>query len=287
LPAVNAKAVSIDDPRAPDVRALLEHHVTWAHGQTVPEDAHALDADGLVDPSITFFSLRRDGGLLAVGALKRIDDDHAEVKSMHTVESARGQGIGRAMVDHLLRVARERGFRRVSLETGAMDAFAAARSLYASAGFEPCEPFGDYNPSRNSIYMTHSLQPMPPSNTDVVRANSEAFSRRDVDAMLELFEADAVAVDRRPIGWGEFRGRDAIRSYYAGLFDNAAEIDEQMEIVSEEGDVVIASCHLTAKLAGQPGDAPEVILDYALRVTLADGLITSIEIFADAEQALS
>jgi putative acetyltransferase len=150
--------ISIDDPRADDVRELLGRHVTWAHGQTVPEDAHALDVDGLVDPSITFFSYRAEHGeLLAVGALKQIDDEHAEVKSMHTVEAARGRGIGRAMVDHLLRVARERGFRRVSLETGAMDAFVPARSLYASAGFEPCEPFGEYSPSRNSVFMTLSL----------------------------------------------------------------------------------------------------------------------------------
>jgi putative acetyltransferase len=152
-----ATEISIDDPRAEDVRDLLARHVAWAHGQTVPEDAHALDADGLTDPSIDFFSLRREGRLLAVGALKAIDDGHAEVKSMHTVEAARGQGVGRAMVDHLVGVARERGFRRVSLETGAMDAFAPARALYAGAGFEPCEPFGDYSPSRNSVFMTLSL----------------------------------------------------------------------------------------------------------------------------------
>src|SRR3954451_16227900 len=125
---------------------------------------------------------------------------------------------------------------------------------------------------------------MSPENADVVRANSDAFSRRDADAMLELFAADAVAADRRPVGWGEFRGRGAIRSYYQGLFDNASEIDEQLEIVSEEGDVVIASCHVTAKLAGQP-DSPGVAFDYALRLTLADGLITSIEIFDDAASA--
>lgn len=78
---------------------------------------------------------------------------------MHTAEVARGRGIGRAMVEHLLRVARERGFRRVSLETGSMEAFAAARSLYARAGFEPCAPFGDYRASRNSVFMTLSLEP--------------------------------------------------------------------------------------------------------------------------------
>jgi putative acetyltransferase len=151
--------IAADDPRAPDVRALLERHVVWAHGQTVPEDAHAMGADDLADPSVSFFSYRDDdGALLAVGALKPIDDEHAEVKSMHTVEAARGRGVGRAMVDHLVGVARDRGFRRVSLETGAMDAFVPARALYESAGFEPCEPFGDYRHSRNSVYLTLRLQ---------------------------------------------------------------------------------------------------------------------------------
>lgn len=113
--------------------------------------------DGLVDPSVAFFSLRVDGELLAVGALKKLDEDHAEVKSMHTAEAARGRGFGRAMLDHLLTVARDRGFSRVNLETGAMDAFAPARSLYASAGFRPCQPFGEYIPSCNSTYMTLPL----------------------------------------------------------------------------------------------------------------------------------
>ena len=94
---------------------------------------------------------------LAVGALKELDADHAEVKSMHTVEAARGQGIGRAMVDHLIAVARERGFRRVSLETGTGPVFAPARALYAGAGFEPCEPFGDYRRTDNNFYMTMYL----------------------------------------------------------------------------------------------------------------------------------
>ena len=150
--------ISVDDPRADDVRALLERHLRFARGQTPPEDAHALDVEGLAAPDITFFSFREDGRLLAVGALQAIDDRHAEIKSMHTVEAARGRGVGRSMVDHLVNVARERGFERISLETGAMDAFAPARALYASAGFEPCEPFGDYRPSRNSTYMTLRLR---------------------------------------------------------------------------------------------------------------------------------
>jgi putative acetyltransferase len=146
--------ITTDDPRADDVRELLGRHLAFAHATTAPEDVYALDVDALLDPSVTFFSFRDDGELLAVGALKRIDDNHAEVKSMHTAEAARRRGIGRAMVEHLVGVARERGYRRVSLETGSGPAFAAARGLYASVGFEPCGPFGDYRPSPNSAYMT-------------------------------------------------------------------------------------------------------------------------------------
>jgi putative acetyltransferase len=156
---VSEGVISPDDPRAEDVRLLLHRHLSFARSTTPPEDVHALDLDGLLDPAISFFSFRADGRLLAIGALKHLDDEHAEVKSMHTAEEARGRGLGRSMLVHLLGVARERGYRRVSLETGAMDAFAPARALYASAGFVPTGPFGDYGPSPNSAYMTLALDP--------------------------------------------------------------------------------------------------------------------------------
>ena len=149
--------IAPDDPLAEDVRGLLERHLAHARANTAPEDVYALEADALRDPSVTFFSFRADGELLGVAALKRLDDRHAEIKSMHTAEAARGQGIGRALVDHLVAVARDAGYRRVSLETGSGPAFAAARRLYASAGFSPCGAFADYRPSPNSAYMTMSL----------------------------------------------------------------------------------------------------------------------------------
>jgi putative acetyltransferase len=154
---VAAGQIAIDDPSAPDVRRLLATHLAFARAQTPPEDAHALDVEGLLEPGVTFFSFRRDGALLGVAALKRLDPEHAEVKSMHTVEAARGRGIARAMVEHLIAVARAAGYRRLSLETGSMAAFAPARALYASVGFEPCEPFGEYRRSPNSTYMTLAL----------------------------------------------------------------------------------------------------------------------------------
>jgi len=155
--------ISLDDPRARDVRALLERHLAFANAHSPPEDVHALDLDGLLQPDISFFSLRVDGELLGIGALRMLDDEHAELKSMHTAEDARGRGVGRTMVDHLLAVARGRGVRRVSLETGTPAVFAPARALYARAGFEECEPFGSYEDSPFSVCMTLRLDAEPPS----------------------------------------------------------------------------------------------------------------------------
>ena len=126
-------------------------------------------------------------------------------------------------------------------------------------------------------------------NLDTVRLNNEAFSRRDVDAMLELHAPDAVVTDRRPVGFGEFRGHDALRSYYAGLFDNTSEIHEQLEVVEERDDVVVASCHVRARLVGGDGgtDSDEVTFEYALRIALAGGLIASLEIYPDVATASS
>ena len=125
---------------------------------------------------------------------------------------------------------------------------------------------------------------MAAGNVEVVRANNEAFSRRDVDAMLELYAPDAVVTDRRSVGWGEFRGHDALHSYYQGLFDNASELREELEVVSEAGDEVITACRLTARLAGQP-DADPVSFEYALRIRFAQGKIASMDIYASPEAA--
>lgn len=149
--------ISIDDPRARDVRDLLERHLAFANSHSPPEDVHALDVAGLLDPAVTFFGFRLRGDLLAIGALKQIGAYHGELKSMHTAQAARGRGIGAAMVDHLIGVARDRGYRRVSLETGSMSAFAPARALYAKAGFIPCGPFAAYAPSPHSTFMTLEL----------------------------------------------------------------------------------------------------------------------------------
>jgi len=159
---VRGGEISIDDPRAKDVGELLERHLAFARTHSPPEDVHALDIGGLLDPAVTFFSFRLGGVLLGVCALQALDGEHAELKSMHTAQAARGRGIGRAMVIHLIGVARDRGCHRVSLETGSMPAFAPARALYTSVGFSACGPFGGYRPSPNSVFMTLDLNERGP-----------------------------------------------------------------------------------------------------------------------------
>src|SRR6516165_2193144 len=132
---VTGERIAEDDPRRPEIQALLERHLDFARAQTPPEHSFALDVAGLLDPAVSLFSVRADGSLLGIGAIKRLGPHHAEIKSMHTAEAARGRGIGRAMLAHLLEVARARGFRRVSLETGTTATFAPAQAMYQSAGF--------------------------------------------------------------------------------------------------------------------------------------------------------
>jgi putative acetyltransferase len=154
---VDELVVGVDNADSADVRELLDEHLAFAREHSPPEDVHALDIAGLLAENMSFFSIRDAGELLGVGALKQLDELHAEIKSMHTAQAARRRGVGRAMVDHLLAVARARGCRRVSLETGSAAAFAPARALYASVGFETCEPFAEYGPSPNSVCMTLEL----------------------------------------------------------------------------------------------------------------------------------
>jgi putative acetyltransferase len=152
-----APEIREDDPWREDVRRLVARHLAFADAESPPEDVHALTVDGLADPPVTFYSARVAGRLVAVGALRHLDAEHAEIKSMHTVAEARRQGVGRAMLAHLVAVARSRGYRRLSLETGTTEGFAPARSLYRGAGFTPCEPFAGYRSSPYSVCMTMAL----------------------------------------------------------------------------------------------------------------------------------
>ena len=154
---VTAGEIMVDDPRKPEVRGLLERHLVFCLSETPPEHSFALNVDGLLDPKVTFVSFRDGDAVLGVAAIKELDADHAELKSMHTARAARRLGLGRAMLGHLIGVARERGYQLLSLETGSMDGFAPARALYASAGFTVCGPFASYPPSPHSTFMSLPL----------------------------------------------------------------------------------------------------------------------------------
>jgi putative acetyltransferase len=147
------------DPGETGVRALILAQLEYGRAASPPEDAHALEPEALGGPDIALFAAREGEAVLAIGALVRIDDDHGELKAMHTAAAARGRGLGRAMLARLLAEARQRGYRRVSLETGSMEAFAPARALYGSAGFTLCAPFGDYVASESSVYLSLPIVP--------------------------------------------------------------------------------------------------------------------------------
>jgi putative acetyltransferase len=146
-----------DDPLRGDVLALLTEHLSEMRATSPPESVHALEAEALSAPGITFWTVRERAELLGCGALKALDPTHVEIKSMRTGSAARRRGVAGRLLDHLVATARAEGRRRVSLETGAEDFFAPARSLYASRGFTVCGPFGSYADDPNSVFMTLEL----------------------------------------------------------------------------------------------------------------------------------
>lgn len=149
--------IRVDDLAGPEIRALLEEHLRSMHELSPPESVHALDLAALRRPEITFWTAWSNGALLGCGALKELDPAHGEVKSMRTADAHRRTGVGRAVLEHIIAVARTRSYSRLSLETGSMEAFLPARRLYESFGFGYCAPFGDYAEDPNSVFMTRTL----------------------------------------------------------------------------------------------------------------------------------
>lgn len=146
-----------DDLTGPEIIALLHEHLRCLAEVSPPESRHALNLDGLRQPGITLWSIWSGTELAGCGALKELDATHGELKSMRTAYAYQRKGIAARMLQHLSDEAKRRGYRRLSLETGAMDYFVPARKLYASFGFELCGPFGSYREDRNSVFMTKEL----------------------------------------------------------------------------------------------------------------------------------
>lgn len=149
--------IRLDDLSGPEIRALLEEHMRNMRSISPPESVHALDLEGLRKPGISFWTVWSGRELLGCGALKEIDTRHGEVKSMRTADRHRRNGVARAMLAHIVAEARERGYARLSLETGSQSAFEPARRLYQSFGFGYCAPFEGYIEDPNSVFMTRLL----------------------------------------------------------------------------------------------------------------------------------
>lgn len=149
--------IKVDDLSGVQVKALIAEHLQGMAADSPPESIHALNLDGLKEPEITFWCAWEGEDLLGCGAIKELDPEHAELKSMRTASAHLRKGVARKILAHIMEVATDRGYKRISLETGSMGSFIPARKLYEDFGFEYCEPFADYVLDPNSTFMTRTI----------------------------------------------------------------------------------------------------------------------------------
>jgi putative acetyltransferase len=149
--------IKIDDLTGTEIAELVGEHLQSMALHSPPESRHALNLDGLQKQEITFWSAWERGELVGCGALKELDGQHGEIKSMRTSSSHLRKGVAKRLLQHIIEEAKQRGYLRLSLETGSMDAFDPAKRLYASFGFQYCKPFSDYIEDPNSVFMTKEL----------------------------------------------------------------------------------------------------------------------------------
>ncbi|KYN89478.1 acetyltransferase [Vibrio cidicii] len=149
--------IRVDNLEGTGVLQLLEEHLRDMYATSPAESVHALDVESLKHPSITFWCAENNGVVQGCIALKELASNHAEIKSMRTATSSRNQGVASQLLSHVVAVAKTRNYEFLSLETGSMDYFLAARKLYEKHGFIYCSPFGDYQPDPNSCFMTRKL----------------------------------------------------------------------------------------------------------------------------------
>jgi putative acetyltransferase len=149
--------IKIDDLSGTEVADLIREHLQSMTLNSPPESIHALDLEKLRRPEITFWSAWEGRELMGCGALKELVPQHGEIKSMRTSSKHLRKGVAKHLLQHIIGEAKRRGYQRISLETGSMDAFEPARRLYASFGFQECPPFSDYIEDPNSVFMTMEL----------------------------------------------------------------------------------------------------------------------------------
>ncbi len=149
--------IKVDDLCGSKVTLFLEEHIAEMKAVSPPESKHALDIEGLRKPEITFWTVWHGTTLVGCGAIKELDAEHAEVKSMRVASSHRGKGVAAQLLQHIVSEATQRGYQSLSLETGSMPFFAPARKLYEKFGFKYCGPFANYKADENSVFMTKPL----------------------------------------------------------------------------------------------------------------------------------
>jgi putative acetyltransferase len=159
-PMTNPKAefaIRVADLNEPALKKLLMEHVSELRETSPPESCHVLELDELRRKSVTVFAAYDAAEIVGCAALKRLDPEHGELKSMRTAVAARGRGVGKALVTALEAEAVRQGLSRLSLETGTQDFFAPARALYQRCGYVECPPFGSYGEDPLSVFMTRGL----------------------------------------------------------------------------------------------------------------------------------
>jgi putative acetyltransferase len=150
-------AISVDDLKRPETAQFLSEHLRSLAEVTPPESRHALNLDELRKPGITFWSVWEGPQVVGCGALKELDRDHGEIKSMRTAAARLRKGVASLLLEHIISEGKRRGYRRLSLETGAMLYFSPAHRLYRKFGFTDCAPFAGYREDPNSLFMTKEL----------------------------------------------------------------------------------------------------------------------------------
>ena len=142
---------NFDDPQ---VNELLTKHFIELRSVSPEGSSHVLDIPGLKDPSIKFWSLWENNKLIGCGALKFLEKNHGEFKSIRVADEFRKRGVGERIINHLIEEAKSLNVKRISIETGAGKFFEPARKLFKKCNFELCEPFAHYKEDVNSLYLT-------------------------------------------------------------------------------------------------------------------------------------
>ena len=149
--------IQVDNLESIEVKQLLQEHHDDMLKHSPPESVHALDLASLKAPDVTFWTVLIDGQLAGCGALKRLNEKHAELKSMRTSQKFLRKGVAAKLLAHMMAIAKAQSYQKISLETGTMEAFAPAQKLYKSFGFKECQPFSNYQEDPYSIFLSKSV----------------------------------------------------------------------------------------------------------------------------------